>query len=174
MLKFCLFRTLFYVVPRRRSGPPCGAVSAQLLSGGGVFLPFGGVAYGLLRNRRFLRRSERGARRFQDRFCVPVHKGGEQALNFRRHIVCKLPSIHIWSVSGSLKADGRAGDSTGRMAGHRGDSGVGRRAPAGGLIRSNCPRRWSGQGGTLRGHCPCTREGRRPDRPKRRGESEER
>jgi len=42
---------------------------------------------------------------------------------------------------------------------------AGRQALFAGLNRSNCPRRWSSQGGALRGRSPCTREGRRPDRP---------
>ena len=109
MLEFRCFRTFYFVVARRRSGPPCGVFSAQLLSGGGVFLPFGGAADGLLKARGFLRQSESGARRFQDRFCVPVHEVAEQAHSFRRYIVCKLPGIHIWSVSGALKANERAG-----------------------------------------------------------------
>ena len=109
MLEFRCFRTFYSVVARRRSGPPRGVFSAQLLSGGGVFLPFGGATDGLLKARGFLRQSESGARRFQDRFCVPVHEGAEQAHSFRRYIVCKLPGIHIWSVSGALKANERAG-----------------------------------------------------------------
>ena len=89
MLKFRCFHRFCFVDARRRSGPPRGVFSAQLLSGGGVILPFGGAANGLLKARDFLRRSESGARRFQDRFCVPVHEVGEQGLNFRRYIVCK-------------------------------------------------------------------------------------
>ncbi len=109
MSKFRCLRTFNSVVARRRSGPPRGVVFAQLLSGGGVFLPFGGAADGLLKARGFLRRSASGARRFQDRFCVPVHEVGEQAPSFRRYIVCKLPGIHIRSVSSALKAKERAG-----------------------------------------------------------------
>lgn len=103
---------------------------------------------------------------------MPVHKVGEQALYFRRHIVWKLPRIHIGSVSGALKAVEKAGSTAGRTARVRGDGGVGRRAPAGGLSGSDWPRRWSSQGALL-GRSPCTREGARPDRPEERGESGE-
>ena len=90
---------------------------------------------------------------------MPVHKVGEQALYFRRHIVWKLPRIHIGSVSGALKAVEMAESTAGRRARVRGDGGVGRRVQAGGLSGSNWPRQWSSQGGVAGGAV----QGRAPD-----------
>ena len=80
---------------------------------------------------------------------MPVHKGGEQALYFRRHIVWKLPRIHIGSVSGALKAVEKAESTAGRTARVRGDGGEGgvrrRLGSAGPIGRDGVP------AGT--GHC---------------------
>lgn len=110
-------------------------------------MPLGKAASGLLKFRGTLRRFRRGARRSQDGFCVPVYEDSEKALYFRRHIVWKLPRIHIGSVSGALKAVEMAGSTAGRTARVRGDGGVGRRVQAGGPSGSDWPRQWSSQGG---------------------------
>ena len=99
-------------------------------------------------------------------------KGGSPYLGWRwpggrfvpaaAEIFCR-PSIgRHWAVGGTGQAQGlplqwwRGGSNTGRC-----------------LNRFNCPRRWGLRRRALRGKSPRTREGRRPDRPKKWGKSEE-